>query len=318
MTATPTKPSPHQKPAAPQWLSKNVLCQRRNQQLGELYEFFGEPEVPNKPVRLVHVVNFFSVNGNLDFTQEATAKSMLVAAESSKSGFGETKLVQVGSPEDVDILPNGFVQSAFLERDIRDFGKFEIERTFPLLFDILDRGSEYAGANDYVIYTNADICLKEHFYGAIRQLILAGFDAVTVNRMTLCDNQTSAPQALVAAEIGKLHGGFDCFIFRKSHYQSYQKSNSCLGIGGVARPLLYNMVTTSKRMLMLQNVNLTYHFGNDKPWLDESYLDYAAHNRAEMVTTLQKLLRHPEKQEALKSFCFNHPEPKVVTSEFAD
>jgi hypothetical protein len=76
------------------------------------------------------------------------------------------------------------------------------------------------------------------------------------------------------------------------------------------------MVSTAEAMLMLKNVALTYHFGNDRPWQSHLYIDYARHNRADFLSVLETLARQPNAKQRLRDFCLNHPEPKPAQTFF--
>ncbi len=292
------------------FLTENVLCQRQEHAFSDLYQHFDPQLQSPSPYNIVHIVNFFTIDGKLDSVQRATIASMQAAAKSEMAGIGKTVLVQVSSPEDVDLHLNGFVNAKCLDRDIQSLSQFGHPRPLPLLFDILEKGSALAGPEDIIIYTNADICLQPHFYGSVRQLHAAGFDALTINRREIGDGRISNPDALTLTEVGEQHRGFDCFVFTKASYDKFTRSDSCLGISAVARPLLFNMVAHSKRMLMLKNVNLTYHFGNDRSWSEAKYDDYLAHNQAEAFACLKDLGQSPAQRSRLRDFCNNHPEQK--------
>lgn len=105
-----------------------------------------------------------------------------------------------------------------LTRTVQDVGDFQIPRPLPLLFDVLELGAAAAKPQDFLIYTNSDICLQPYFYGAVRQLISAGYDAITINRRTFGDQRTGPLDPLMMAEVGQPHKGYDCFVFSKKSF----------------------------------------------------------------------------------------------------
>jgi hypothetical protein len=111
------------------------------------------------------------------------------------------------------------------------------------------------------------------------------------------------------AETGLQHIGFDCFVFRCEMYDHFAKNLACVGVSRVERGLLYNLVAHSTRMLMLKNVALTYHYGNDRPWTREDWSDYREHNWGECLGVLESLCGEAELRKRLTAFCLNHPEP---------
>jgi hypothetical protein len=164
--------------------------------------------------------------------------------------------------------------------------------------------------DDHVIYSNADICTHEYFYECVQELLAFGFDAITINRRTVGRSGGFPAQSkLPLAETGLVHQGFDCFVFRRGMYDRFAKNLACLGAGWVARGLLYNMVSHSEQMLMLKNVSLTYHYGNDLPWNRDDASDYLRHNFAQMHAVLVSLSQDPQAHERLTAFCQNHREP---------
>jgi hypothetical protein len=76
------------------------------------------------------------------------------------------------------------------------------------------------------------------------------------------------------------------------------------------RALLYNMVARAKAMVMLKNVALTYHFGNERNWDSPSLADYTAFNRQEYLRVLDGLSVDKKAMQRLQAFCRAHREPK--------
>lgn len=299
-----------------EWLADNVLCQSQGQPLAPLLAKHAEPLVRSGPISLVHVVNLFSVGGDLDDVQRMTVDSMRRAAATDLARDGKVTLVQVGASTDRGLGVDGFANAAMLERDSRDLARFGKPRPLPLLFDVLERGADLAGPDDFVVFTNADICLQPHFYGVVRSILSSGFDAITINRRTLPELSEMQGDLMHFAEPGKYHRGFDCFVFSKVAFEEFIRSDCIVGMPAVARPLLYNMVARSKRMLMLKDVCLTYHFGNDRSWKQEDYSDYRMHNLNACMATIEKLSEAESVRACLEAFCLNHNEPKIVRRFF--
>jgi FkbM family methyltransferase len=293
------------------WLTDNVLCQAVDQPLSALLDYAPQPYDAARAgsVKLVHAVNLFPEQPGLESVQDAVVTSMREAAAD-----GGVTLVNVQAATDPDLTPPSFVHAAQLTRSVADVKTFDRSRPLPLLFDILDRAAEYAGPDDYIIYTNADICLRPYFYHCIRDLIALGFDAITVNRRTIGDRACyPVGSSLARAETGLDHRGFDCFVFPKAAYTSYARSQTCIGMGGgMARSLLYNMVARAEHMVMLKNVALTYHFGNDRTWASAIYHDYTEFNRRQFLAVLDCLAEKEPARRRLHAFCTAHREPQVA------
>jgi len=292
------------------WITPNVLCQQPDQPLNTVIDYIEQAEIiPGKSPRLKHVINLFDRPGDDSHhaVQGKTIQSMLDAK--NFTGDDQVSHVSVHVAEDAPIVPESFQSAEELERTVADVANFRRQRKLPLLFDVLDKGAKLAGPDDYIIYTNNDICLKPYFYKVILELIGAGFDAITINRRTIGELQTylQYPE-LASSETGSSHPGFDCLVFKCSDYRKFIRNNACIGAGWVMRGLLYNMVAYSKRMLMLKNVDLTYHFGDDQAWQDDVYSDYTQFNEKEYLNTLQQLCAADREGQRLRQFCQRHGE----------
>jgi len=293
------------------WATENVLCQAVDQPLSTLLDYAPQRYDATRAasVRLVHVVNLFPEQPGFEPVQDAVVASMREAA-----ACGGVTLVNVQAATEPDLTPPGFARATELTRSVADLSTFDRPQPLPLLFDILDKAAELAESDDYIIYTNADICLRPYFYHSIRDLITLGFDAITVNRRTIGD-RASYPvgSSLAYAETGLDHRGFDCFVFQKAAYADYVRSQTCIGKGGgMARSLLYNMVARAESMVMLKNVALTYHFGNDRTWASSIYDDYTEFNRRQFLTVLDRLAEKEPARRRLQAFCSAHREPQAA------
>jgi hypothetical protein len=231
----------------------------------------------------------------------------------AQADAGDVRLVNVQSAADPDLTPQDFVRAEDLVRDVSEVETFAITQPFPLLFDILERVGALAEPDDFIVYTNADIVLMPYFYRCIRDFIAYRFDALTVNRRII-GNITSFPvgSSFALAEVGSNHPGFDCFIFRRQQLNTYVRSNACLGVPWVGRSLLYNMVARAERMLMLKNVSLTYHYGDDKAWKCSTFDDYSKFNKRQYLTVLKALAADPVAASRLHAFCRHHSEPTAA------
>jgi FkbM family methyltransferase len=225
------------------WMTDNVLCQQTQQPLSAILDF--PPPVLDfqaiNALPLVHGVNLFSPDGRaIDATQKTVCASMVAAAGADD---GDATLIEIQSAEDPDLTPVGFTRSSDLARDARTLGAFGVPRPLPLLFDVLDRLAEQTPPDGFMIFTNADICLKPQFYRAVRELLGNGFDALVINRRTVPPDHAFAQGSVLAqAETGLPHPGYDCFVFRRDHYERFVRNDALIGIPGVARGLLFNMV----------------------------------------------------------------------------
>jgi hypothetical protein len=294
-------------------IGSTIIIQERDQSLASLIEEIPARErfaVNMQQFNLVHVVNPFTQSeGSYARIQHLTLTAMECAAAFDTRGV---RKIAVTKPEDRDVAPASFLCAKHLDRTVLDLGSFKVRRPLPLLFDVLDRGVAYAEADDYVIYTNIDICPLPQFYMAIRDLIcLGGLDAISITRRSISDlAEFRDYPALAASEIGSNHPGFDCLIFRASLYPSFLRCNACIGVPLVARALLYNMIASSRRMLIVKNAHLTYHFGDERAWREKSFADYFRHNVGEIEQLMRQLATDASRLAVLQDFCERHPEPQ--------
>jgi len=239
----------------------------------------------------VHVCNPFQAEPQQRKIQEVSFASMK-QARSFKNGKGdiipEVQFLAAVFSADEAYAMGHFEKTFVLKRSAQDMQKFKIPRNLPLLFDILS-GAEDANA-DYVVFTNVDIGLVPHFYYSINSLLGLGYDSLIINRRTLSGWALDpALINLMAMDQGRVHEGYDCFVFPRHFLNNLVRGNSIVGSAGVMQGLIYNLVALSKRLLLLEDVHLTWHLGDDKSWSEASLSDYIQHNWFEGMHILKRL-----------------------------
>lgn len=298
----------------PSKLSENVQEQTIGQPLCELLapalKLAAESANGTHHYRFAHIVNTYACpsGSNGDLTQKTTFAAM-TAARNFTAGKAEVEFISVHEARDADSVPDFFRKAAVLTRTAPDLHRFQVARPLPLLFDILERGIAAADGADFIIFTNADICPMPHFYRAVSELLDLGFDCLTINRRTTgklpMDPRWSD---LLPCDYGAPHAGFDCFVFPIALSRRFVRSDSCVGAGSVMRTLLYDLVAFSQNMLMLTDVHLTYHVGDDQDWNRPEIDDYRIYNMENGITALNTLVQDPIARRKLRSFCTNHQE----------
>jgi hypothetical protein len=258
-----------------------------------------------RSAKIAHVVNFYRATGIGQRTQLLTARSMIQAAASAS----DVKLVAVVDKEEKDAIPQSFEAASLLQRTIVDLRKFASQRPFPLLFDILNSGAAAAESGSYLVFTNCDICLLPNFYTVVRSLLARDVDCLIINRRSVAPLESfgAAPE-LAALEVGFAHPGLDCFIFPAAWVRDFVPNLACVGIGYVMRSLLFNLVGKARRMLILRDAHLTYHYGDDRPWNTPEFEEYTRHNVSEAKAVVKALSANPIKRTALYEFCTAHGE----------
>jgi len=305
------------------WLVDGVFLQGDKEGLIDLPTIDSRPP----PARIIHFVNpFHSPGGDCDDrTQALTYETMRRARDFSRDV--PVHLAAVVAETEQDCVPEGFERAGTLNRTIDQIEDFEHPRPLPLLFDILESGCRYAtelagrhgdATEDvFLVYSNADICLMPHFYGAVAGLVAQGFEAMTINRRTIPPHPRELSSlASMYGEFGRTHPGYDCFVFPLAHFDRYVSSNAFIGGDFVARSLLYNLIANSRSMLMLRQAHLTFHVGDEREWSDPKFKDYREFNVKQAISVLVSLTeRNPATEAKLVGFCQRHREPFKFTAK---
>lgn len=286
-------------------LTENVFIQENSTETklepGDSAIFDGLPGIPR--LRIDHVVNFYRTTDSNRRVQKLTAESIRRAAASVRDVW----LLAVVFKKEADAVPVSFKGIPRLERTVADVKHFSSPRPLPLLFDILAFGAAAAKRNSYLVFSNNDICIQQYFYSSVRSLLACGFDCLLINRRIVEPLEAYGKTPEIAAlESGGRHGGFDCFVFPAAWVREFAFSNACVGVGFVARSLLFNLVAKAKKMLILRDAHLTYHYGDDRFWPESG--EYGAHNIAEATTVLESLSSDHARYELLSRFCVAHEE----------
>ena len=299
-------------PAYPLAPCDNVVIQRRGYHFARFLTDSGCAPEQAPPVgkrRLLHVINPFDPGAGSagEGTQHLTYATMNEARDfalhTAPEAFSGIDFLAVAYPEDEAFARRFFSEVAPLEKSILDYETFKVPKKYPLLFDLFEPAIHRAA--DFVVMTNADICLMPGFYRAVGRLLDYGFDGLVINRRTVGDYALDPALApLMASDLGMTHEGFDCFIFPRSMLSAFRRTLACVGAGGVMRSLIYNLVAQCQRLMILTDVHLTYHIGNDVTW--QSRPDYTHHNWRAAIELLAHLAgRQPER---FRNLCEALPE----------
>jgi hypothetical protein len=250
---------------------------------------------PSRPYRMRHVVSPFAAapGSQAERVQALTFAAMDdAAAFAARESAGQVPLSitfrAAVQPGDAAFAGRFFPDTVPLARSAADLRAFQVPRPLPLVFDVIEAAVD--DGCDHVILTNVDICPLPHFYRAVARFLDLGFDALIINRRTLAD--ASADPSLLplwCADPGRIHEGYDCFVFSTAAARRFVRNDACVGAGGVMRGLIYDMVATAARMLILTDVHLTCHLGDDKTWTRPDLRDYIDHNWQEAISVLRKV-----------------------------
>jgi len=256
------------------------------------------PNIKDSKTSFTHIINPFK---DTKTSKHETIQSLTFHGIAKAKKLTESTKVDVLCavyPEDKSIVQNDFLCKDFLckeilLRSVSDEYSFNYPKKLPFIFDILNAGSddEYDKQdNNYVIYTNIDIIPLPFFYETISNLVNKGIDSIIINRRTVSKDWCSQNfNPLIFSEIGRKHGGFDCFIFKRSLLKNFVRSDACIGAGGVMMSLLFNLVALSDKIAIIPDAHLTCHVGDDRLWAHPKFKDYTYHNKLEAQKVAKQL-----------------------------
>lgn len=239
-------------------------------------------------MKILHIINPYATDNFEE--QEISLQSLITARDFSNEKVNVNFLAVSHIQEDI-ILPDEFVNRSSIDRYVTKIGSFKYSRPLPLLKDILDPIKNFNEA-DYIIYTNMDIGVMPHFYNSISDIISNNVDAFIINRRRIDANLRSKEDlSQIYAETGKIHNGYDCFVFRRELYEKFQLGNVCVGIPHVGNTLAFNLMSFATHFKLYTSKQLTFHLGFDivKNWGDTDYLE---HNEKEYFKIIRKLKPH--------------------------
>ena len=245
-------------------------------------------------MKLAHIINPVLVppSSDLFVAQPVTFETMQIAKDFAQADI-DVSLFTAQFPEDRPMIPDGFTPTPDLDRSVLDVATFKKKRKLPLLRDILDRLYEAAPDADYLAYTNVDIALMPFFYRSVKQYIQTPLDAIVINRRTISNEYTGCEQIpLMYADLGEVHGGFDCFIFKRASYPRYTLGDTCIGAGGVGSVLLSNMACHAENFKVFTDQHLTFHIGKELAWKNPEFADFTSHN----LGVMSDILKHLQKE----------------------
>lgn len=254
-------------------------------------------------IKIAHIINPVKVDKSSDLyiAQPITFETMRRARDFARNEVA-VELISTQFVEDLPMVPEGFTKARNLERSVLDNRSFIFQKKLPLLEDILDRLYECSPEADYLIYTNVDIALMPYFYMAVKRLIGQGYDAITINRYTISDSFSDIMDIpLMYAEVGEPHGGYDCFVFKRSLYPAFFLNNVCIGASRVGNALLLNLLCHAANYCVIKNEKMTFHIGNDEQWKSEKQSEYFTYN----TRRLDEIIEHYDNKNIL-------PEHKLI------
>ena len=241
-------------------------------------------------MKFAHVINPVNApsGSELSIIQPITFESIRRAYEFC-NGKPVVELYTVSFPEDHVIIPPYFKKLPDLQRSVLDIGQFTGKRKYPLLLDVL-KSVYHNSEAEYLIFTNMDITLMPHFYVAVEELLLDGYDALVINRRGISGKYNSVEQLpLMYSEFGKPHPGFDCFVFKRELLQKLVLEDICIGVPFSEVSLIHNFIAFAQHLKLVDDLHLTFHIGAEvMPPINP---EYYAHNRREYETKIYPYIK---------------------------
>ncbi len=264
--------------------------------------------------KIVHCINPFpaALGSEHEKAQRITLASMTKArkAASVLSPNLNILFANVTSGEEFFSPSIDFDVHRKLSRTVTDLKSFRVPRNLPLVMDILT--SVPLEASDVLVFSNVDISLSPSFYSFLEAIFSRGSDCVIINRRTISDVYLDERDlSLMDGEVGAAHPGFDCFAFRGWLRDALEPYDSCVGIGGVMLPLVYQLIAKASDPVVILDAHLTYHLGDDQQWKSDEYSDYREHNRLEIDRIFRSLIVNKAVREEFLSRLSHAHEPWV-------
>jgi len=233
-------------------------------------------------MKITHIINPFISDYNNNIIANFTMDSMEIAMENNKHGDVDIELCYTCYEEDLVLVDNRkkFKRLSLLNRSVLDIQNFEIPRKLPLLFDILYK--IYETDCDYIIFTNIDIHLVPEFYNEVINYIKDGYDCLTINRVTVHPEEylnKTIEDIYPCVKDGEFHPGLDCFIFQKKILDKIEKLDFCIGTTSFDKYLFSYIHKYSTKTLHMLKQYLTFHIGDDRNWINDSFNDYIIYNK---------------------------------------
>ncbi len=233
--------------------------------------------------RLAHIISVTEIDESkkpsyLHIAQPVTIKSMLVAQKAAAQTV-DVELFAIKHKAEKVNLPEGFGWAKDIDlyawEYIDGLREFHPHKPLPRLCDILE-GLYNVSDAEFFIYTNVDIGLYPNFYLYVNHLIDQGLDGFCINRRTIekefqgvLIDETNFE--LCYLQNGTLHGGVDCFIFKRSILPLFTLNHVFVGYPPIGKVLRSQIQLHSRNFHMREYDRVTFHLGNDAVWKDQTH-----------------------------------------------
>jgi hypothetical protein len=258
-----------------------------------------------KPL-LVLFVNPFTKDGRLPPEQDAMLTHLAEALAASR--LARPHVVVRVAPEDLPPIRErlGGLPGFTVEL----LGPDSRERRLPYVRDIL-QGSAFASAvatqeasplPPYAIYINADICLPPYGFDLLAQQV----EQAAWGQASADQPGWIAPESWILnrrdlhpappGEVGPWelhwHPGYDCLAFPLSLLPQLQLGEVCVGLPPIGALLALNLLVLSKRVLLIDELFLSWHLGSDRRWSTEEHQGAIGANWEAAAAAFRQLTHH--------------------------
>lgn len=255
-----------------------------------------------------HLINAVSEteSKSLFEVQGFTMKSIVKAKDyANQSGIQVQNMVCLTQGNSA-VIPDSFALVNPLERVSSDVVK--TNKKVPFFNDILQRLYDNS-TGEYLIYTNLDICLMPNFYTSVKALIERGHDAIIINRRVIAmAHAQHGNLERMYADLGKVHTGYDTFVFKKDLFKKFILKDICVGVPPVGNDLFYNLFVFAENPILENEMHLTFHIGEDlvKSWGDNPLLKHNASEFKKLLKEIAPLMQIEKFPAANRGFIKRH------------
>jgi hypothetical protein len=227
-------------------------------------------------IKLAHIINPVNAPAGSELARVQPVTFESIRRAKAFTGMeAQVELYTVSYFEDRAIIPDFFTPLPDLVRSVLDLGTFGKKKKLPFIKDILTSLYDHTDS-DWLIYTNADICLMPQFYSAVAAEIAEGHDAILITRRRVSKKYDDvAHLPILYSEIGGYHPGYDCFVFHRSLLHKFVLDDICIGVPFIEVTLLHNFIAYASSLRHIDHLHLTFHIGMEvMPPIDQEYYRY--------------------------------------------
>ncbi|MFM7641887.1 MAG: hypothetical protein ACKO45_10110 [Cyanobium sp.] len=257
--------------------------------------------------RLLLFVNLFTREGRLPPDQETVLQHLIEAVACSR--LARPQVVVRVAPADLTAISEHLAGVNDLAVEL--LGPESQQRRLPLLRDILlGSAAAVAAAHQeaasplppYALYINADICLPPYAFDLVAQQVMQASrgrasadrpgwqpaESLILNRRDQlpAHGREPGPSPL------DWHPGYDCFAFPLALLPRLQLGETCVGLPPIGALLALNLLVLSKRVLLIDELFLSWHAGSDRQWATVERQGAIAANWEAAAAAFRRLTRH--------------------------